>query len=259
MIKVSDITGKPVISIADARNPGYVAGVWLDGKLLFAKTVEILCDEDEMPERAFAPFRSVSWGEDAAILKSQSAVTEINSPSAVIMPLNLRCYNTDGKFLGCVRDVEIDGSAVKRILCDDKTLAPEKLVSASADTLIFNDTDKPFKLPKVTKQNKTHKKSVEKTEPPAAHAPILAPEQNISAPQKQSSTVQTPVIPQSVTVTHTPGLPTKDYSFLMGKPVHSPIVSQGRVLIPSGVVVDERVIEYARRENKLVQLALQAY
>ena len=45
----------------------------------------------------------------------------------------------------------------------------------------------------------------------------------------------------------------------MGKPVHSDIISHGRVLIPAGSVVDENVIEYARRENKLVQLALQAY
>ncbi len=270
MIKVSELTGKPVISLAEAKNLGYISGIWFDGKLTSAKTAEILSDSDDAPERRYVALKSLAVGDDAAVVRSAHLAKESNMQTATAAcPINSQCYNQDGKSLGYVCDVILSGDKVAEIICEKAGFAPSKLLAIGNALCVFNDTDKPIKLPSPARRKK----------PKAAHnAPNPAPQQNFSAPApnpepQQSpepqpapnsaplaqSNVETPATPQSVTVTRTPGEPVKDYGFLMGKPVHSDIISHGRVLIPAGSVVDENVIEYARRENKLVQLALQAY
>ncbi len=267
MIKVSELTGKPVISLAEAQNLGYISGIWFDGKLTSAKTAEILSDSDDAPERRYVALKSLAVGDDAAVVRSAYLAKESNMQTATsACPINSQCYNQDGKSLGYVCDVILSGDKVTEIICEKASFAPSKLLALGNALCVFNDSDKPIKPPAPARRKKT------KAAHPAPNplpAPNHEPPQNFAAPareqtspplaQPKQSNVETPAAPQSVTVTRTPGEPVKDYGFLMGKPVHSDIISHGRVLIPAGSVVDENVIEYARRENKLVQLALQAY
>ena len=274
MIKVSELTGKPVISLAEAQNLGYISGSWFDGKLTSAKTAEILSDSDDAPERRYVALKSLAVGDDAAVVRSAYLAKESNMQTATAAcPINSQCYNQDGKSLGYVCDVILSGDKVTEIICEKASFAPSKLLALGNALCVFNDSDKPIKPPAPARRKKTKAahpapNPAPNPEPPqnfAAPAPNPEPQQSPepqpapnSAPLAQSN-VETPATPQSVTVTRTPGEPVKDYGFLMGKPVHSDIISHGRVLIPAGSVVDENVIEYARRENKLVQLALQAY
>ena len=213
-------------------------------------------------------------GDDAAVVRSAYLAKESNMQTATAAcPINSQCYNQDGKSLGYVCDVILSGDKVTEIICEKASFAPSKLLALGNALCVFNDSDKPIKPPAPARRKKTKAahpapNPAPNPEPPqnfAAPAPNPEPQQSPepqpapnSAPLAQSN-VETPATPQSVTVTRTPGEPVKDYGFLMGKPVHSDIISHGRVLIPAGSVVDENVIEYARRENKLVQLALQAY
>lgn len=267
MIKVSELTGKPVISLAEAKNLGYISGIWFDGKLTSAKTAEILSDSDDAPERRYVALKSLAVGDDAAVVRSAQLAKESNMQTATAAcPINSQCYNQDGKSLGYVCDVILSGDKVTEIICEKAGFAPSKLLAIGNALCVFNDTDKPIKLPSPARRKKP---KAAHNAPNPLHAPNHEPPQNFAAPAREQpapplaplaqSNVETPATPQSVTVTRTPGEPVKDYGFLMGKPVHSDIISHGRVLIPAGSVVDENVIEYARRENKLVQLALQAY
>lgn len=240
MIKISDLLGKPLISLFDAKAVGFISNVWFDSKLVAAKTAEITSDDDEFPERSYTQIRYMECDGDAAVIKSLAGVTSLNSSVATVSsPINRRAFNQNGKDLGTVRDVILENNRTQKIICEKAEFTPKELLSLGDNLCIFNDTGKPIKLarPKVPRPT-----------PKAAETEV-----NIF------SAVQTPRMPQSVTVTKTPGVPVKDYSFLMGKPVRTPVLSGGKILIPAGKIVDEQTIELARRENKLVQLALRAY
>lgn len=241
-MKVSDLLGKSVISLSDAQVLGYVINVWFDGKFAKAKTLEVANDEEDA--RHYTELRTTKADGDAAMVKSAFALRTQNLTCAVLpCPIGRLCYNQSGKSLGKVRDVELTGNVTERIVCEKGTFTPAQLLSTGNDMCIFNDSDEKIKISKPKKP-----RPAKPATPPSPPAP--------PAPQ---SNVQTPPAPQSVTVTRTPGEPMKDYSFLLGKPVHSPVYAGARILIPAGTVVNEHAIELCRRENKLVQLALRAY
>ncbi len=238
MTKISDLLGKPLLSLADAKVVGYVSNVRFDQKLTRARIAEITCDDDDFPERSYVRFSDLRCDGDAAVIKSLSVFVTDNG-ATVACPINLPCYNQSGKDLGHIRDVVLEKSTVVQIVCDKANFVPKELLSLSERLCICNDTGAPIKLarPKVPKPT-----------PKASAVPV-----------DLHASVQTPTPPQSVTVTRTPGDPVKDYSFLLGKPVRTPVLASGRVLIAAGTVVSEKTIELARRAGKLVQLALRAY
>lgn len=243
MIKVSEFLGKRLISLADAKTVGCVCNVWFDSRLRYAKTIEVLSDEDEFPERTFIELRNVTCGNDAAVIKHSVYANTYNLASATITGIiNKNCYNQSGTYLGKVTDVILNNRNVEKIVCENGEFTPKQLLSISRDIIIFNDSGKPIKLYK-----------------PKVPAPLDSKVINAEVSLHRQERVQTPTAPVNVTVTRTPGDPVKDYSFLMGKSVRSPIISGGKVLIPQGTTVTQATIDLARKENKLVQLALRAY
>lgn len=277
-MKVSDLLGKTLISLVDAKTVGVISNLWFDDKLLRVKTVEVLSDEDELPERSFVRFAYLDIGGDAAVIKTLSQVESRNlSTAPTRCPINCDCYDRLGTSLGRVRDIVLEDDLVTQFYCEKATLTPSRLLSIGGDICVFNDSDEPYKLPKPRRKVFPA--------PKASHADIAvdlhdgAVAQQVGTEQtplpsgvgeglslrgfsrepQDNSTVATPTSPQSVTVTRTPGEPVKDYGFLLGKPVRSGIMSDGGTLIPAGTVVTEEVIELARKNGKLVQLALRAY
>lgn len=257
MLKVSELLGKPLLSLSDAKCVGYVGALWFDVKLTRAKTAEIFSDDDEYPERAFVEMRRMRCEGDAAVIPSVAAVCAQNTPAAVAFcPINRECFNQNGKSLGKVIDILLENNEVTGIVCSHDTFTPKELLRLGENMCIFNDTGAPLRIAK-PRRNRPARKNSAAPQPQATPQAQTTPQTKNNAPV--DSGVLTPTAPQSVTVTRTPGEPIKDYSFLLGKPVHSPVVQNGRVLIPAGTTVTEEVIELARRENKLVQLALRAF
>lgn len=241
MTKISDLLGKPLISLADAMNVGYISNVFFDKKLTRAKAAEITSDEDERPEYTYLRFSSLRCDGDAAVIKALSpSALAGGQAESFPCPINCKGFNQSGKDLGYIRDVILERTRVTGIVCDKATFTPRELLSVSSNMCIFNDTGAPIKIAKP-------RPSKPKT-PPAPKRTVL-PE----------NAVFIPPAPQSVTVTRTPGEPVKDYSFLLGKPVRTPVTSGGKIIIPAGAIVSEKIIELARKEGKLVQLAIRAY
>ena len=163
MIKVSELTGKPVISLAEAQNLGYISGIWFDGKLTSAKTAEILSDSDDAPERRYVALKSLAVGDDAAVVRSAYLAKESNMQTATAAcPINSQCYNQDGKSLGYVCDVILSGDKVTEIICEKASFAPSKLLAMGNALCVFNDSDKPIKPPAPARRKKS------RTQPRAA-------------------------------------------------------------------------------------------
>ncbi|MDE7394783.1 MAG: hypothetical protein K2M95_01520 [Clostridiales bacterium] len=249
MIQVSDLPGKSLISLADAATLGYIANVWFDSKLQRARVVEIICDDDDRPERSYADFAKITCEGDAAVIPSAECLkSEKSAIASTPCPINRPCYNQSGKSLGTLRGILLENCNTVKIVCENGNFTPKELLSLGADLCIFNDTGKPIKI---VRPKKTAVQTVAQAAPQASDAPTQ------DAPEE--SGVQTPPPPQAVTVSHAPGEPVKNYSFLLGKPVHTAVMHNGATLIPAGTVVDEEVIELARKYGKLVQLALRAF
>ena len=242
MIQVSDLPGKSLISLADAEGLGYVANVWFDSKLQRARVVEVICDDDERPERSYADFCKITCEGDAAVIPSADYLTSIKSAVATVpCPINRPCYNQSGKSLGRLCGILLEKCNVTQIVCENATFTPKELLSLGADLCIFNDTGKPLRR---AKPRGSGVKPTRRTAFPAA---------------AEQPGVQTPPPPQTVTVSSAPEAPVKNYSFLIGKTVRTAVTNNDATLIPAGTTVDEAVIERARRYGKLVQLALRAF
>ena len=255
MNKLSEIIGMPVIALAKAERIGTVVDLRFDAKLSAVKSAEIFDENYDDDNTFFIPADKLRLGENAAVILSDSCIRSLDFATTARNPVNSECYNHLGKKLGYVCDVLLNGLAVDKFVTSGGEFTPDKLLRSSDKVCVFNDTDSPIKLPKPARRRA---KSA-----PAPAAPLLQdapPQPQQLAPEyDDAAQITTPALPLSVTVTHTQGDASKDYGFLLGKSVHSHIVSNGRILISAGTVVDENVIEFARREKKLVRLALQAY
>lgn len=298
MIKVSELLSKQLICLSTASVAGTISNITFDPRLTRGKLLHLLNEDDTAPEIRFVELKRVSaLNEDACVVKTDDCI--INEWAAKVTgaanPMNCLGFNQDGKALGKVRDIVLDGVTVSKILLDDASFSPKDLLSYSDSLLIFNDTGKPYKLPHpkvkvpLPKQGNSTVRlhsfnapdvpkaaitdtsalnqaatpfekpafaqstaQVEFSDAPVLQKPITEKMEKIDVPTK---------IPQSNTqVSRSPAMGETAYKFLIGKPVHSDIVSaDGRVLIASGTLVTEEVIRIARDTGKLVQLALRAF
>ena len=247
MVKASELAGKQLISLLDARAVGYILRLGFSDRLKTVKAAEIASDDDDFPERAFVPLRYLKYDGDVAVIKSAAMLSLSPPVEFVPFPIGAQCFNFRGENLGTLRDIELEGSTVVKLICEKGEFTQKELLSRSDGILVFNDSGKPIRITRKRVPKVGEKQARRTAQILPAHSP--APE----------SVVQTPTSPQSVTVTRTPGEPVKDYSFLLGKPVRQPVTSGGKVIIPAGALVSEETIETARKHGKLVQLALHAY
>lgn len=284
MQKLSDFIGKPVLSLQDGKIVGYIGNVWFDAKLTRSKTAEIFCDDDTDLQNMFVSIARLSCEGDAVVLSSLAHLLPQNQASATGRnPISRDAYNQSGKHLGKVRDILLDGNTVTNIVCGTGTFTPSNLLRTSDDCCVFNDTGAPLRIAKPRKRPSRQRPAVSASTvtpaPAATPTPMVAPMPNVAPapepphpvpvaqplpqpptqPVPQEGSVGTPDKNATVTVTRTPGEAVKDYRFLLGKYVHSPVTQDGRILIPVGTVVSEQCIEIAREKGKLVQLALRAY
>lgn len=276
MIKVSELLSKQLICLETATVAGTIGNIIFDERLSKGKLLELFCEDDETPETKFVELKNVSaFGEDACVVKnSDNILYEWIVEGGVPSPMNCLCYNQDGKDLGKVRDIELEGQTVTRILLEKGEFTAKELLSYSNKLLIFNDTGKPIKL---KPKNKTFNiPAAENTSVqlhsvietlPVTHGNDLkisaSEESNLKLlPELVTEKIDVPTkITQSSTiVSRSPARSEVGYKFLLGKPVHSSILgSDGKILIPESTIVSEDIIKLARNHGKLVQLALRAY
>lgn len=244
MYRVSDLLSKPLITLADARYEGTVGNIYFDNRLRRGKYIELF-DEDENPEQRFVELNKVNIGVDAAVIAHDGYLTcEWNSEldNLAPNPINASAYNPDGKSLGRVTDVLMDGTTVTGFEVSGVVMPADTLLSYSKNLLIFNDTGKPVKLAKPKPKIPPPEKASA-----AVHVTQAPPEPQVAVPEKLRAPVSAP--PPQATA----------YNFLLGKTTTDPIIGpSGQMIVPAGTVVTPEVIERARAEGKLVRLALHA-
>lgn len=214
MYKVSDLLGKPLLSLCEAKFLGTIANIYFDAKMSKGTFLKLYTLEDEI---AFLPLiKLMNIQNDAAVVKNEDGITE--NGEGLVNPINSLAFNQDGKSLGVVNDIIMDGSKVMAFVIDGKETGAVNLISAG-NLLVFNDTGKPVKLkPTVRREQEKTKKEIE------------FPAKTAYAPS---------------------------YDFLLGKKLQRTIVAMdGKVIAREGENVTGDIIRDAKKEGKLVILAL---
>lgn len=272
MIKVGDLISKKLIILNSAYSAGTVKNVVFDAKLTAAKLLEIYDDKGEDAEIRYAAFGKIkSLGADACVIADKS---HLLSESATLgktpnNPINKECFNQDGKSLGFVKDVILDGAFVSSIIADNFEFPPENIVSYSDRLVIVNDSGKPVKLykPKKTRVPSPNNAAGRKVTLHNVSLTQVSPIQGsstVSPTAAQTDAVKLParVPPENTLVTHTPAseeTAPNAYKFLIGKTLAKDIaLDNGVVILRKHSVINDQIISSARDHGKLVQLALHA-
>ncbi len=149
MYNVSDLLGKPLIDLASANLLGTVANLYFDEKCLKGTLIKLFTEDEEIK---FFPLSKVNISGDAAVTMGGEL---LDTPVGLKSPVNSYVFNQNGKLLGKVTDIIMDGLKTVEFVLDSGNIEAGKLLSAG-NVLIVNDGAKPIRL-KTTKRPRAQK------------------------------------------------------------------------------------------------------
>ena len=251
MYKVSELLGKPLITLSEAKILGTVSNIFFDTKLCTGLYVSVT---DEEFNNYYVPLKQIiNLTFDAAVVAAADFASEINAcPS----PINSYAFNQDGKELGMVKDIVMDGLKVVSLIAGDNEYAAALLLNRSDDLVIINDSGAPMAIKKPARKKKNPPPPKLSPQPlPPTILPL--PFEETPAPVAAVSVVTVPNKPQTTTVNPSGGREVYNYDFLLGKRLQKSIFGdKGALVGRENALISAEIIENARREGKLVQLAL---
>lgn len=134
MEKTSSYISKKVISLADAKQIGYVLNLIFDEKIRIFEGLIVI---DEESENSFILNKGdiCAVGEDCVMIKDANCL-EFHISSLNNNPISKSVYDCHGNMLGRVIDVEVSGKNVKKIITD-KCEFPQRFIRKSGDNFII--------------------------------------------------------------------------------------------------------------------------
>lgn len=239
MYRVSELLSKPLITLSDAKYAGTVSNIFFDKALRRGSCLELLSEDDASPERTAIDFKYVKLGPDAAVVPHSVLLEPVKTGNLTSNPINCTAYNQDGKLLGRVSDVLLDGTSIASIEVDGKPYEIAMLIAHSDKLVILNDSGRAFKPYRPTRKPSQPSEEPSESPPPAPPAP---PEATVVLPEK---------------LTAATSVDRGEYAFLLDKKTTKHLLSpEGTLLVPAGTIVTHEVIDRVRAAGKLVQLAL---
>lgn len=263
MIKVSELISKRLVCLSTAEIVGTISNIIFDSKLNNGKLLEIYNDDENDAQLKYVELKKIKSSDyDAVTVADDNYLTSAwnTETSGIVNPINCECFNQDGKSLGYVRDIVLDGAKVVSILVDKIEFEPKLLMSYSKELIILNDSGKPIKLPKTRASVPL---STDTLQVVKIHENTTN-DNNIKKDNEINDTISVPskVSKENTVVTRTPNEDydnKNQYSFLIGKTVNKDIVNNGGdIIIAKGVFISDATITLAKESGKLVQLALRA-
>lgn len=151
-MQLQDLLSKPVLSLYDGTNEGFVLSVWLDEKLKKVKALIISNNDDNSPiDELLLHYNDIlKIGKDAIVIKNNSLLETKNLNYNInysYSPINNSAYTIDGEYLGKISDIEIDDKFnVLHFIIGQKQIPANMLATFSNGTIIFNTETKKIKL-----------------------------------------------------------------------------------------------------------------
>lgn len=239
MKKISEIISSTVISLYEGEELGYAYNIAFDYKTKKCKYLYILNEEENLITVAkFCDIYKI--GLDCIYIKNSTLIElkdnhecELNKCKS---PLNLKIYDTDGKFLGVCRDIEInENNAINNlILEEDNKIESDNIINIGSVIIVGEKkiSLSKFKPDKLIKIAQTHKKEkvviLDKEIEPIQH--------------KKDNTSQNKLI--------------TDSRFLMGRKISQDIIAfNGEMIARCGTTINKDILNKASLYGKLIEVA----
>ncbi len=222
-MKLSQMSGKPLLSLYSASTEGVVTGILLSHDLRRAGALKIeVIKKGDVPVK-YCPLAKVHSVSPTAVTVKNSACLTAAAP-ALVEALGLKAVDTDGNDLGTINEIETQKTAVAKLITPKAVFAPSQVVSLG-EFAVVNLTGKKMNL--------------------APSFPRLP-----RAPKNDAENVTV-----GVSVPSPLGEKKSMYSFLEGKTLTSDFVL-GSAVLKKGDSVTKESLSVAEKEGKLIALAL---
>lgn len=242
-MQLSEILSKPIISLYDGTNEGFVLNACFNKTLQKLKYLVISGNEDAENEEIYLlDVGSVfDFGQDAIVIKNNGVLelcSNLDDTYSLNNPINSVAFDTKGTRLGTVRDVTLDNALnVAYFMVDGEELDFSKLASFSNGTVIFQGEN----IVNVKKLRPNFKKSNSINDTPV---------KILSLPKMEEDKKYTL---QEATIQRLTG----NTSLLLGRKLTRQIQTQnGELIAKKDARITPKIITTATHHQKLRELAL---
>lgn len=177
-MRLSNILGACVCSVYEGKHLGYILDATFSDKHKKVSGFVVVNDDDDY-EYFLGTKQIIGQDDDVLFVKNETSIAPKNYEESISL-INKAAYFLDGKYIGKVRDVEIDENFdTKEIIFDNLTLSADMLFNVGIDFCFFCVEDKKPKLCRFapSKQPQVRDMSVRILE-------IAQPQVSIKTPQK---------------------------------------------------------------------------
>lgn len=231
--KISDLLGKPILSIFDGQLEGFVKSVY------FNKKFEKLCwieffDDSTQEEKIINAKNIYHVGNDALTIKNNDDIYLENLVfNDCINPINLDLYSVDGNKIGKIVDITINEKFLVEniVLTESKIISQKNILNAGKNVVLYKDENENIKVSnfknkvKITSRKTTNKVKIMQT--------------------------KTKPLPTKIV--------TKNYDFLIGKKIDKNIYADNNeLIIKKHTKVTRMIIDIACKKGKLKELTASA-
>ncbi len=263
----SDYYNKEVLAIDTAKSLGIVKGIYIDASNKKPKAVMVQKDNDGF----FLAFRQIIGNNEKVTVSTADSLTKIddkNIQELLYLDQFVIAYTHEGKYLGNFMDINISND---KLVWFDKPYPSRNISNVDKNILIINLGARKSRKKTNTQKDKESSKSSTPpsltTTPPPSHT-TTSPS-HATSPSQTTSPSHTATSPSHTTyknnippdIIPSPYVPAEkelnDYSFLNGRIVIRDIVDAScGVSIKKGTVINNSIIELAKKSGNLVFLAL---
>ncbi len=239
MKKISEIISSNVISLYEGEELGYVHNIAFDYKTKKCKYLYILNEEENLINVAkFCDIYKI--GIDCIYIKNSSLIELENNHerdlSKCKSPLNLKIYDTSGKYLGVCHDIEIDdnNSIISLILDEEKKIDADNIINIGSVIIIG---EKKIALSKFKPD-----KSIKVAKKPSNEKVVILDKEVEPIPKAKDITPQNKII--------------TDSRFLMGRKIIQDIIAfNGEMIARCGTTINKDILNKASLYGKLIEVA----
>ena len=233
MKTLSNLIGKPIISIYNGKIEGYVKNLLFDKKL--TKLCFLQFFDDNTQEEKLLNVKSIySIGQDAIILKNSfEIILDTIDESNYINPNNFQIYSVAGNKIGKVADITLnDKNKIENLILQDKTkLLLKNILNVGDRVIILKEGQSKLKISNFKSRTNIIKYS----------------KSNIKVEIQNGVTIIKAQKPNKVI--------TNNYEFLIGRKTNKNIYADnGELLVKKQTKISTNIIDVVCRNGKLKEL-----
>lgn len=226
MTKISDLTGKPVITLYEAKEYGIIDCALVDRRLRRVHYCTLTAEDDD---RYIMPAKDIYVVSDAVIVINDTSIVPLQTVCLepfIDCPLACDVYTAEGQFAGVLNDIEFNKSGtISRLKIGEQYYPPINVTKAGELVILKADAK------------------------PVIKKPTAIPDKGCGNVSVIGDCIEGDAVTNEWLI--------DNYYFLLGRHSLKNIYGNNRkLLIKQGVIIDKNVLALARKWHKLAELTL---